>query len=100
MKGKDGTPHHHRGLGRRHLRSKRLLESTNGARMQLRHTRLVDANLASDLLHRRFAVVVAADDLLFARWQRGDCGTHADTDLFAFKRDIRLFGLGWDQRLG
>jgi len=99
MKGKDGTPHHGCGLGRRHLGTQRLLESTDGARMQLRHTGLVDANFASDLLHRRFAVVVAADDLLFAWRQRGDGGTHADTDLLAFERDVSLFGLGWDQCL-
>jgi len=99
MKGQDGTPHHGRGLGRRHLGTKRLLESTDGTRMQLRHAGLVDANFASDLLHPRFAVVVAANNRLFAWRQRGDCGTHANPDLLAFKRRVRLFGFGWDQRL-
>ena len=59
------------------LGAERLLQPLNGARVELRDARFVDADLGADLLHRRFAVVVEADDLALARRQRRDRGADA-----------------------
>jgi hypothetical protein len=40
--------------------------------MKLRYSRLVDADLGADLLHRGFLVVVEPDDFLLARRERFD----------------------------
>jgi len=54
------------GLGpRRHVRQ-RVAEAADGARVQLRDARFVDADLGANLLHRGFLVVVETDHLLLA----------------------------------
>jgi len=60
--------------------------------MQLRDARLVDADLSANLLHRRLAIVVEADDLLFAGRQRGDCGTHSFLGLLPLVGFVGLLG--------
>ena len=49
----------HRG-GRRDVGAERITQPADGARVQLRHARFVDAKLRANLLHRDFAVVVEA----------------------------------------
>ena len=58
-----------REFGARHHHRECIAQTTNGARMQLGHTRFVDADFRANLLHRRFAVVVKPDDFLLARRQ-------------------------------
>ena len=81
-----------------HHRAERIAESANGARMQLRDARFVDADLGADLLHRRLAVVVEADDLLLAGRQRGDRGTHPLLGFLPLVGFVWLLGLGGNQR--
>ena len=54
-----------------------LAQPLDGAGVQLRHARLVHADLGADLLHRHFAEVVEADQLPLARRQRRDGRAHA-----------------------
>ncbi len=68
--------------------------------MELGDTRLVDANLGANLLHRRLAVIVETDHLLLARRQRRDGRAHALTRLCPLVRGVRLFGFRRNQGLG
>jgi len=65
--------------------------------VQLRDARLVHADLAPDLLHGGFAVVVEPDYLLLARRQRPDGGAHLVFHLTALVRDVRSLRLRWEQ---
>jgi len=88
----DGAAHHLRRFGGRHHRPERVTEAANGASVQLRDARLVDADLSANLLHRRLAVVVEADDLLLAGRQRGDGGTHPILGLLPLVGFVGLLG--------
>jgi len=86
------------GLGtRRHMRQ-RVAEAADGARVQLRDTRLVDADLGANLLHRGLLVVVEADHLLLAGRQRCNRRLHPLLDVFTLERHIGTLGLGGDER--
>ena len=61
--------------------------------MQLRHARLVHANLRADLLHGDVAVVVKANHLALARRQRSDRGLHALLDFEPLVGGVRRFRL-------
>ena len=77
-----------RPLRRRALGAERLAQALDGARVQLRDARFVDADLRADLLHRRFGVVVEADDLALARRQRRDRGANAVAHLALLVRRV------------
>jgi len=81
-------------------RAKRVAQTTNGSRVQLRHARFVDANLGANLLHRGFGVIVEADDLLLPRRQRCNGVADALADFLALVRGVRLFGLGRNEHRG
>jgi len=66
--------------------------------VELRHARLVDADLGADLLHRGLAVVIEADHFLLALGQRGDRSFDARARLLALVRAVGLLGLGGNQR--
>jgi hypothetical protein len=89
----DRAPHDLGDLGSRHQRAERIAKPSDGARVQLRHARLVHTDFSADLLHRGFAVVIEADDLLLARRKRGDGRTHAILRLLSLVRSVRLFRL-------
>jgi len=65
--------------------------------VQLRDAGFVHADLATDLLHRDFAVVVEADDLPLAPGQRVDRGAHALLDFASGVRDVGPFRFGRQQ---
>ena len=98
----------HRALEGQHSRTDRRLRGAFGAecfaqplhsaRVQLRDARLVDADLRANLLHRRFAVVVEADHLAFARRQRGDGGADAVAHLLLLVRLVGRRRLGGHER--
>ena len=72
--------------------------------MQLRDSRLVDAQLGADFLHRDFFVVVEADDATLAGWQHFDRGAHAIANLATLVGVIGTLRLGghedgWQLRL-
>jgi len=81
-----------KGCGRRNLRAERFSEAPDGARMQLRHTGLVHAQLHPNLFHRHFAVVVQRDHAAFPRGQRFYRRPHAVSNLGAFEREIGALG--------
>jgi hypothetical protein len=62
----DGAPHHLRNFRPGHHGRQGISKATDRPRMQLGNTRLVDADFGADLLHGGLAVVVEANDLLFA----------------------------------
>ena len=69
--------------------AKRLAQALDGACVELRDPRFVDANLGANLFHRRFGVVVERDDAPFARRQRGDRGADAVADFLLLERLVR-----------
>jgi len=81
-----------KGCGRRNLRAERFSEAPDGARMQLRHTGFVHAQLHPNLFHRHFAVVVQRDHPAFPRGQRFYRRPHAVSNLGAFEREIGALG--------
>ncbi len=85
-------------LGGLHRGAQGIAQASNGARVKLRHSRLVDANLGANLLHRRFAVIVEADDLLLAQGQRRDRRLHAVLRFVALVGHVGLLGFRGDQR--
>ena len=78
--------------------AERVAQTADGARVQLRHARFVDADLGADVLHRHFAVVVEADHLALAPGQRLNRGAHAIARLAAFVGRVGRLRLGRHQR--
>jgi len=93
----DRVAHDRGGFGGRHGRTERVAQTPDGARVQLRDARLVDADLGANLLHRRLAVVIEADDFLLTRRERRDRRAHACLRLLALVGAIGLLGLGGNQ---
>ncbi len=94
----DCAAHDFHGFGRRHHRTERVTQAANRSRVQLRDARLIDADLRTDLLHRRLAVVVKADDLLLTGGQRGNGGADSFLRLLPLVGVIRLLRFRRDQR--
>ena len=84
-------------FGRRHV-GEHHAQPLDGAGVELRHARFVDADLRADLLHRDVAVVVEGDDFLLARRQRGDGAAHRVLHLAALVGRIGRFRLRRHQR--
>ena len=61
-----------------------VAQAADGARVQLRDARLVDADLGANLLHRGFLVVVEPDHFLLARRVIFVTGDVAGTDAERF----------------
>jgi len=80
-------------VGRWHDGDESVLQPPNRSGVELRDTRLIDANLSADLLHRRFLVVVKADQLLLACGQRGDRGADMSLGLIALVECVGLLRL-------
>jgi hypothetical protein len=78
--------------------TQRFFQAADGARVQLRDTRLVDPDLGADLLHGHFAVVVKADHFSLAPRQRLDGGADALTRFELFVRGVGCVGLRRHQR--
>src|SRR5581483_4680314 len=86
-------------LLRVHL-AERVAQAPDGARVQLRDARFVDADFRADLLHRRLAVVVEADDFALAPGQRLNGGADAVAGLALLVRRVGRIGLRGDERRG
>jgi len=92
-KGHDGLAQRFHRRHRRGIRTKRLAQTAQGAGMELRHPRLVDAEFGADFLHRDFAVVVEGDDAALTRGQRADGATHAVLHFLPLVGGIGTLGL-------
>jgi len=93
-------PDRRRGLRRSHRIAERLAQTADGAGVQLRHSRFVDADLLPDLLHRDLSVVVEADHLALARGQRRDRAPHAFPHFGLLVRHVRPLRLRWHEHGG
>ena len=79
---------------RRDVGAEHITEPADGARMQLRNARFVDAQLRANFLHRDFAVVVEANHAALARRQRFRSRNEPDPRLRCVRRRDRALGLG------
>jgi len=92
--------HHLDRFGVRQHRPERVAQAANGARVELRDARFVDADLGADLLHRRLTVVVEANHLLFARRQRRNRGADPLLRFLPLVGFVGLLRLRRNQRRG
>jgi len=81
----------------RHVRQ-HVAQTADGPRVELRDTRLVDADLGANLLHGRFLIVVEPDHLLLAGRERRNRVLHPALGFFTLEGHVRTLGLRGDER--
>jgi len=74
--------------------AERFAHALDGAGVQLRHARFVDAQLRTNVLHGHFVVVVEGHHPLFARRQRGNGVADAGLHFIALVLHVRALRLG------